>query len=230
VLAAALARAAVPVARSLLIEVDQMGGGADLLLGAEDEPGLRWPDLASARGRLLPGSLLGAVPVIDGLHVLSCDRSADPIEVSAEAGAAVLSAALQEFGIVVLDLPRSLESDTLIAARAADRVFLIVPAEVRAVAAARRVATGLREHVTDIRVVVRGPATGGLRAEAVADALGLPLVGLLKPEPGLRAALDRGEPPGLRPRGPLATLCRQLIAGELAERGLGRGSETGRAS
>jgi septum formation inhibitor-activating ATPase MinD len=137
---------------------------------------------------------------------------------------------LQGFGIVVLDLPRSLDSDTVIAARAADRVFLIVPAEVRAVAAARRVATGLREHVTDIRVVVRGPATGGLRAEAVADALGLPLVGLLKPEPGLRAALDRGEPPGLRPRGPLATLCRQLIAGELAERGLGRGSETGRAS
>ncbi len=223
VLAGALARAAVRVSRSLLIEVDRLGSGADLLLGAEDEPGLRWPDLASARGRLLPGSLLGAVPVVDGLHVLSWDRSPDVIDLSAAAGTAVLDTAIQEFGIVVLDLPRWLDAAAVAATQAADLVLLIVPAEVRAAAAARRVAARLHEHLPDVRVVVRGPAPTGLRAEAVADALDLPLVGLLKPEPGLRAALDRGEPPGLRPRGPLSTLCRQLLAGELAEPGLERG-------
>jgi secretion/DNA translocation related CpaE-like protein len=220
VLAGALARAAVAVARSLLIEVDRLGSGADLLLGAEDEPGLRWPDLASARGRLLPGSLFGAVPVVDGLHVLSWDRSPNLIDLSTEAGTAVLDAAIQEFGIVVLDLPRWLDAGAVTAARAADLVLLIVPAEVRAAAAARRIATRLQEYLADIRVVVRGPAPTGLKAEAVAEALDLPLAGLLKPEPGLREALDRGEPPGLRPRGPLSTLCRQLLASELAERRL----------
>jgi secretion/DNA translocation related CpaE-like protein len=224
VLAGALARAAVRVARSLLIEVDRMGSGADLLLGAEDEPGLRWPDLASARGRLLPGSLLGAVPVVDGLHVLSWDRSPNLIDLSAAAGTAVLDTAIQEFGIVVLDLPRWLDAGAIAAARAADIGLLIVPAEVRAAAAARRVAARLREYLADIRVVVRGPALAGLRPEIVAEALDLPLAGLLRPEPGLRQALDRGEPPGLRPRGPLSTLCRQLLACELAELALQRGS------
>jgi secretion/DNA translocation related CpaE-like protein len=220
VLAAGLARAATRVSRSLLIEVDRLGSGADLLLGAEDEPGLRWPDLVSARGELPPGSLLGAVPVVDGLHVLSWDRSPDPVEVPAAAGAAVLATAAREFGIVVLDLPRWLDPAAVVASRAADLALLVVPAQIRAAAAARRVATGLLQHLAEVRVIVRGPASTGLRAEAVAEALGLPLAGELKPEPGLRAALDRGDPPGLRVRGPLATLCRQLLAAELAERAL----------
>jgi hypothetical protein len=64
--------------------------------------------------------------------------------------------------------------------------------------------------------VVRGPAPTGLPAEAVADALGLPLAGSLRPEPGLAAALDRGDVPPVRPRGPLAALSAQLLASVLA--------------
>jgi secretion/DNA translocation related CpaE-like protein len=222
VLAAALARVAAAITRGLLIDVDSLGSGADLLLGAEDEPGLRWPDLVSARGRLLPGSLAGALPVIDGLHVLSWDRSPHLIELPMAAVTAVLEAARQEYGVVVLDLPRSLDGAGAAAAAAADLGVLVVPAEVRAAAAARRVLTGLHERLADVRLLVRGPAPTGLRAEAIADALDLPLVGVLKAEPGLRRALDRGEPPGLRPRGPLAVFCRGFLAGELAELGLER--------
>jgi hypothetical protein len=68
----------------------------------------------------------------------------------------------------------------------------------------------------EIALVVRGPAPTGLPAEAVADALGLPLAGELKPEPGLPAALDRGDVPPVRPRGPLALLCARLLAAALA--------------
>ena len=226
VFAGALARAGVPLARSLLIEVDQMGSGADLLFGAEDEPGLRWPDLTSVRGRLLPGTLLDAVPVVDGLYVLAWDRSPTTTPLPPSAVTAVLEAAVQEFGLVVLDLPRHLDDVARTAARAADLALLVVPAEVRAAAAARRVAAGLLELLADVRLVVRGPAPTGLRAEAVADVLGLPLAGELRPEPGVRAALDRGEPPGLRTRGPLSTFCRQLLAHELVQVGLeaGRGA------
>jgi secretion/DNA translocation related CpaE-like protein len=222
VLAAALARDAAGIARSLLIDVDPIGSGVDLLLGAEDEPGLRWPDLASARGRLLPGSLAGALPVIDGLHVLSWDRSPNLIDLPVAAVTAVLDAARQEYGVVVLDLPRSFDGAVAVAAGAADLGLLLVPAEVRAAAAARRVLTRMHDHLADVRLLVRGPAPTGLRAEAIADALDLPLAGLLRPEPGLRVALDRGEPPGLRRRGPLSMFCREFLAGELAELSLDR--------
>jgi hypothetical protein len=45
----------------------------------------------------------------------------------------------------------------------------------------------------------------------VAKALGLPLVGDLRPEPHLDVSLERGSPPALRPRSPLARLCQELL-------------------
>jgi secretion/DNA translocation related CpaE-like protein len=217
VLSVGLARAAAVVARSLLIDLDRFGSGADLLLGAEDEPGLRWPDLTSVRGRLPPENLIGALPVIDGLHVLSGDRGPGPGDLPAPAVSAVLDASRRHYEVIVLDLPRWLEAGAGTAARAADLGLLVVPAQVRATVAARQVLSALQDLLADVRLVVRGPVTSALRPEAVADALELPLAGVLRPEPGLRAALDRGEPPGLRTRGPLSTFCRGWLAGELAE-------------
>jgi secretion/DNA translocation related CpaE-like protein len=211
VLAAALARTAARSGPTLLVEIDQLGGGADLLLGAEDEPGLRWPDLTSARGRLLPGSLSGALPLIDGVHVLAAARSGPVTGPSAEAVTAVLDSAPAEYAVVVLDLPRHLDEAARAAVRVVDTGLVVVPAEVRATAAARRVVASLRPRMTDLRVVVRGPAPAGLDPTGIGTALGLPLAGLLPPEPRLRAALDRGDPPGLRRRGPLARFCRELL-------------------
>ncbi|GLY14189.1 septum formation initiator [Kineosporia sp. NBRC 101677] len=216
VLAAALARTAAITGPALLIEMDQAGGGADLLLGAEDEPGLRWPDLGSARGRLLPGSLSGSLPLIDGLHVLAAVRSGPVTELSAPAVGAVLEAARAEFGTVVLDLPRHLDEATSAAVRALGCCLVLVPAAVRAVASAQRLTAGLRPLVGDLRAVVRGPTAAGLGPSGICAALGLPSAGLLRVEPGLKAGLDRGEPPGLRARGPLARFCRDLLERELA--------------
>ena len=221
VLAAALARTAATTGPALLIEMDQAGGGADLLLGAEDEPGLRWPDLVSARGRLMPGSLSGSLPLIDGLHVLAAVRSGPVTELSAPAVEAVLEAARAEFGTVVLDLPRHLDEATGAAVRALECCMVLVPAAVRAVAAAQRLTACLRPLVGDLRGVVRRPAAARLGAAGICTALGLPSAGLMRPEPRLQAALDRGEPPGLRARGPLARFCRDLLEQELAGGGGG---------
>jgi hypothetical protein len=46
----------------------------------------------------------------------------------------------------------------------------------------------------------------------VARALHLPLVGTLRSEPRLVKALEGGEPPAGTGRGPLAELCRDLLA------------------
>ncbi|MBT0767367.1 hypothetical protein KIH74_00440 [Kineosporia sp. J2-2] len=222
VLAAALARTAALVTPTLLVEVDPFGGGADLLLGAEHEPGLRWPDLASARGLLLPGSLSGALPLIDGVHVLAAVRgsSGELSRPSATAVAAVLDSSRGEYGTVVVDIPRHPDEAVRAALRALDVLLVVVPAEVRATAAAQRVAAVVRPLTGDVRVVVRGPAPTGLSASSICTALDLPLAGVLRAEPGLRVALDRGEPPGLRGRSPLSRFCRELLAQELPAREL----------
>jgi secretion/DNA translocation related CpaE-like protein len=189
--------------RALLADLDPMGGGVDLLLGAEHEPGLRWPELARARGRISGGMLREALPRVDGLSLLSWDRT-DSGALPAEAQRAVAAGAVRGFDLVVVDLPRA---GAVIPAgwlRLVDIGLVVVPTSVRALASAARVVSTLDRAVADLRVVVRGPVGAGLPAELVAECLGLPLFAELRAEPGLAAALDRGEPPGVRPRGPLA--------------------------
>jgi hypothetical protein len=129
---------------------------------------------------------------------------------------AVLDAATRESDLVVVDLARRLDPAAHAVLRRSRRTVLVVPAEVRAAAAAGLIAAELESHAAEVGVVVRGPAPTGLTAEEVADALGLPLLGELRPEPGLAARLDRGEPPANRARGPLAVLSRRLVAQVLA--------------
>jgi hypothetical protein len=45
----------------------------------------------------------------------------------------------------------------------------------------------------------------------VARALGLPLLAELRPEPGLDAALEHGNAPAQRGRGPLSVACGRLL-------------------
>ncbi len=211
-LAAALAVCAAAAGlRVLLLDVDPLGGGIDLVLGAEAEPGLRWPELATLPGRLPHGSLSAALPSTCGVSYLTWDRDLPAVAPAEQVGAAV-DAARREADLVVLDLPRTAAGPALAAAERAERLLLVVPAEVRAAAAARRVASGFEPAVADIGLVVRGPAPTGLPAEAVADCLALPLLGELRPEPGLAAALDRGDGPAWRSRGPLSELSRRLVA------------------
>src|SRR6478735_10844142 len=54
-------------ARVLLVDGDPWGGGLELALAAEDTPGLRWPDLAEARGSIDPLQLVDSVPTAGGL-------------------------------------------------------------------------------------------------------------------------------------------------------------------
>lgn len=74
-LAAALAVRAAPSHRTLLVETDPHGTGVDLLLGAEDRPGLRVEDVRADLGGPDPDALWGAAPeVLPGLRVLARSR------------------------------------------------------------------------------------------------------------------------------------------------------------
>jgi secretion/DNA translocation related CpaE-like protein len=196
--------------RTLLVDADPLGGGLDLVLGWEQVDGLRWPALAGTDGRVDPPALLRALPHRGDLVLLSFARD-DLLPVPGEAMAATLDAARLGRDVVVADLPRQLDDAAMLALQAADRAVLVVPAELRATAAAARIAATVALHCDELSVVVRGPAPGRLKAREIARALGLPLAGSLRPEPGLCAAIERGEAPTANGRGPLAELCRQLI-------------------
>ncbi|MGH3342154.1 MAG: septum site-determining protein Ssd, partial [Carbonactinosporaceae bacterium] len=74
-----------------------------------------------------------------------------------------------------------------------------------------RVASAAGLLAPDLRLVVRGPAPSGLSGRDIAASLGLPLAGEVRPEPELSRALERGEPPARRGRGPLAAFCRSFL-------------------
>src|SRR5699024_7465937 len=57
VLACALARRAGADHSTVLVDADPLGGGLDLVLGAEQVPGPRWTDLSASRGQLRPSTL-----------------------------------------------------------------------------------------------------------------------------------------------------------------------------
>jgi secretion/DNA translocation related CpaE-like protein len=210
-LAAALAVTGMRQRRStILIDADPLGGGADLLFGGENAAGLRWPDLVSTQGRIAAHALREALPAVGGLAVLSWDRG-DMVDLAPGAMASVVEASSRACELVVVDMPRRFDEACEIALAASDVALLLVPAEVRAAAAAARVAALVAQFADDVRLVVRGPAPGGLEPADLADALQLPLDGHLKPEPDLAVALERGEVPAGRGAGPLAQYCADLL-------------------
>jgi secretion/DNA translocation related CpaE-like protein len=205
--------------RTMLVDVDPYGGGIDLALGAEHTEGPRWHDVASSAANPAPAAtprvpaeaLTAALPRCGEVTVLAWSRDS-PATIPAAVVESILAAARRETDLVVLDVPRTFGDAARAALATADVAYVVCPAEVRACASGRRVAATVTALVDDVRAVVRGPAGTDLDAGVVASVLGLPLAGWLDPEPGIDKAYDRGRPPGRAGRGPLARLCRDLLA------------------
>ena len=200
---------ALTAADALLVDVDPWGGGIDLLLGSESETGLRWPDLASAGGRLSHAALRDALPVRHGVAVLSAGRGAG--EIDASAIAAVLDAGCRGGATVVCDLPRRDSPATQTVLSTADLVTLISCADVRSCAASAALGAWLGTVNPNVGLVVRGPSPGGLRSADVERITGLPLLATMRPQHQVAVTLEHG---GLvlRRRSPLAVAARRVHA------------------
>ncbi len=204
--AAALARVATEV---LLVDLDPWGGGADLLLGGETTPGLRWPDLALQGGRLNWSAVRDALPRLGGISLLSGTRRG--YELDARPVDAVIDAGRRGGVTVVCDLPRRLTNATQAALDAADLVVAVSPCDVRACAATAAMTPVLATINPNLGLVVRGPSPGGLRAAEVADITGLPLLASMRAQPQLAEQLQHG---GLRlgRRSALTAAARRVLA------------------
>lgn len=177
--------------RCLLIDGDPLGGGIDLVLGTEADEGSRWPSLLNAAGRVSASALRSALPLANGLAVLSWDRSNVTV-LPPEAMRSVLSAAQRSSDLVVVDLPRRPDPAAEEAFVRATSTLVVVPRDVRSCAAAARLVAPLREVAHDLRVVAREPGLNGLSALDVADHLSLPLAAKLGFERELPSLLDEG--------------------------------------
>lgn len=199
--------------RVLLADLDPLGGGLDLAVGLDGVPGLRWPDLSKVRGRLPSSSVHDALPRLDDLAVLAWGRG-EPLDLDSAAVDAVLRSAAGSHDLVVLDLPRSGDERLLVSAlRHVHELLLVVPARLRATAAAVQVAERWRSAVPDTGLVVRRSPGDRLSGRSVADAVQLPLSMQMKDEPGLDGRWERGTLPGLASSGPLRRACEQWLAG-----------------
>ncbi|GAA4239415.1 septum formation initiator [Actinomadura meridiana] len=197
--------------RTLLVDADPFGGGVDLMLGLEEHEGVRWHDLAERKGRLNTATLHETLPRCGDLSVLSWRRG-EPVPVSDEAARSLFDAAARGFDLVIVDVPRYPGDVGRAALQAADNTFLLVPAEVRATVAADGLATALRRHTTELRLVVQGPAPGGLTPDAVAHALDLTSAGSFERDRRLPAAIDEGALERALRRGPLTEFCSKTLA------------------
>ncbi|UYP19342.1 CpaE-like family protein [Rhodococcus sp. Z13] len=196
---------------TLLVDADPFGGGLDVLTGLEERPGVRWSGVTVDGGRVSARALRDAAPAWrPGVGVLSTDREAADRLTPAAAGAVV--EALKGAGTtVVCDVGRCFGpvAETVLAL--SDLTVVVTPARVGAALSAARVAGRLLERGDPAGLVVRGPAPGGLRAEDVADVVGLDLLASMRPEPGLAEMLERGGL-RLRSRSPLAAAARDVLA------------------
>lgn len=207
VLAAAIALAAAPSAPAWLVDLDPLGGGADVGLGAELSIGARWAELGVLSGRLSHSALRAALPQVLGVAVVAAGPQAtDP---TPEAVRAVLAAAGRGAGTVVLDLPRHCTAARAEALTAVDDLLVVVPAELRAVLAARQLVDGLGPTRVAPRAVVR-PVPDGLPTRDVVHGLELASAGELPDEAEVRTALLTGKAADLLRGHALAALCAEL--------------------
>lgn len=186
-LAAGLALVAGKQGSAAVVELAQAGGGLDLLLGLEREPGWRWDELLGARGHL--GDLLPRLPHQGGVPVVSLGRAGG--EPGSEAATAVVRALQREVGHVVLDAGRG---ENVVAEHwGRTRTILLVGADVRGVLAARSLLE--QRSWPEVELVVRRGPGRTLAAQEVAEALGLPLLGCVGHHRALPGALAAGVAP-----------------------------------
>ncbi|WP_022918368.1 septum site-determining protein Ssd [Ruania albidiflava] len=202
-LAAVLARACAKESLAVaLVDLDGAGPGLDLTLGIEHEGGLRWADLDGAEGTVPDRALEEALPSWCGVHVLSADWRGGP---AGSLALGAVDALAVGHDVVVLDLPRvhahwAMHCTVVLIVTTCD----VVGAE--AVRATRSAWEGV-----ETRLVVRGPAPGGLTPEEIAEAAGLPLAVTMRSERGLGAGVERGVAPGDNRRGALIRGARRLV-------------------
>lgn len=197
-LAALVALGASRRTATVLVDLEAASGGLDVLVGLEEQAGARWPDLARARGDVDGRDVVALLPRWGRVALLSCDR-ARPGPVEPETAADVVGALARVSGCLVVDLGRAAVLAGHPVLGRCDRVALVAGRDLRSVAGALSLRPALAEVA--VGLVVRGPGPGGLGADELAEAVGLPVLWSGRPDRALVRAAEQGLVPSRGPAG-----------------------------
>jgi len=199
--------------RAVLLDADELGGGIDLVLGAEGHRGVQWSELAAVDGELPSQALFDALAVHRGVHFLSCSRDGDT-SISPELLIRVIHALCESCDLIVLDCPRRDNFFLSVLATVQCEVLLVVPNEVRAVAAASAWLSRCAGFTVAISSVVVELPTGGLSVRATKKPLGIPSAGTVRYCLATAQELDRGS--GVRSgKNPWTSVCSGVLDHDL---------------
>lgn len=179
---------------SVVIDLDQFGGGIDLILGAEEISGTRWPDIDPGAGRIAAETLTAALPRINGVSFLSHSRT-ESGELAASVVGAVIDAARRAFDLVVLDLPRGHSEVNALLVGQSLVTCVITRNHVRAIAASIALARWV-EKLGKVSRFVLVSDSKGLGLPDVGGALGDPELVEIAFMPAMTTRADEGDPPG----------------------------------
>ena len=182
--------------RVLLIDADSSAGSGLRALGEQSRRSgaihgavdtLGWQSLARIEGTLAASQLTGALPVIDGIHLITgeIDDDAPPAPLGA-----VVAAGRRAFDLVVVDCARR-ASVTEALGGPPDAGVVVAEPSSRGRAAVAEVP--LRGHGVDWSLVANGPARSGWTGAEIARQVGLPLAAELAEQRWLRRAPGLGE-------------------------------------
>lgn len=217
-LAAALAKRRAVSATTVLIDGVPSSGGIDLLLGVEDAPGARWPDVGVRRGTVQAADVLKALPSTpDSVVVLSTARSTilDPFVLSSQDVSAAIDCFVEADQPIdaIVDLhAEQLDKDLV---GRLTHLVLVIPAEVRAVAAARALYLELQQFHVPITCVLRHRGWSGLDVSEVEEILGVEITAEIGSIHKLAKSVEMHGLSGSLPR-VLSTACDAVLGEVLA--------------
>jgi len=179
--------------RVLLVDGDPLGGGLDVLLGIENADGLRRSAAGAQTRAVTSRSLSEALPRTGNVWVLTAGRP-DHADDMASAGG-LLAAARRGFDVVVCDVDRHADPWGSELLAHAVLTVVVVPEDVRSLAAATSVVRRIGTHASSLAVITarRRP---GLSRETVEATLGVPVIARVRSDRRLQEALDHGVGPG----------------------------------
>ncbi|MEX3507493.1 septum site-determining protein Ssd [Corynebacterium sp. LK2590] len=191
----------------MLVDAGEFSGGLDLLLGLEQQPGARWPELRLGQGAIAGNELRAALPTTaDGIAVLSAARSAvaDPFRLELAAVEAAAESVRGQAGISIFDC------DWHLLPRQAQHVVVLTAAEVRSTAVAAQLVARLAADNRRCHLVVRDRGWSGLGLGEVEKICHADAVAQVPTSKKLAAAVEMGGLPQRLPRAIDAT-CRQIL-------------------
>ena len=175
----------------LCIDCDVGLRNLDIALGMSDIAALSFQDVSSGH---YPLSQAAVHPVYEKLHFLTAPMNCSAEEVDTDAFGAMLAQAQEQYDYVFMDAPAGIEAGFALAARFANRIFLVTGPDPAAIRDAGRAAQLLELMGKDnVRLIVNRITKKLAKAlkttvDDIMDNAGLPLLGVVPEDPHVTLA------------------------------------------